>query len=82
MTVIQDLIKEFENIKETKCKSFQEMVFFDGILAIIESTYLEKEKDQIIDSFLSGKRFSDGNQYAPNSSLDIANKWFDDTHVI
>jgi hypothetical protein len=28
-TTIQELIKEFENIKETKCKTLQEMVFFE-----------------------------------------------------
>ena len=80
MTAIQELIKEFENIKETKCKTLQEMVFFDGVLAIIESKYLSKERDILIDSFLSGKRLSDGDTYAPNASLDIANKWFDDLH--
>jgi predicted ribosome quality control (RQC) complex YloA/Tae2 family protein len=46
-TTLQELIKEFENIKETKCKTLQEMVFFDGVLAIIEGKYLEKEKNQI-----------------------------------
>jgi hypothetical protein len=28
LTPIQELIKEFENIKETKCKTLQEVVFF------------------------------------------------------
>lgn len=41
---------------------------------------IEKNKEEIIDSFLAGKRFSDGNSYAPNASTDIANKWFDDLH--
>ena len=50
-TVLQELIKEFETIKETKCKTLQEKIFFDGILAIIESKYLEKEKNQIIQAY-------------------------------
>ena len=48
-TAIQELISEFENIKETKCKTLQEVIFFDGVLAIIEGKYIEKEKEQIID---------------------------------
>lgn len=47
---MQELIEEFEIIKTTKCKTLQEMIFFDGILAIIESKYLEKEKEQIIEA--------------------------------
>ncbi len=48
-TTIQELIREFEMIKDTKCKTLQETVFFDGILAIIESKYIEKEKNNLID---------------------------------
>ena len=76
MTTIKELIKEFENIKQTKCSTFQEVIFFDGILAIIEGKYLEKEKEQMITCFLSGKRFSDGERYAPLASLNIAEEWF------
>ncbi len=82
MTTLQELIKEFENIKNTKCKTLQETMFFDGVLAIIESKYLNKERELFIDSFLAGKRFSDGDKYAPNASFDIAEKWFNDTHAI
>ena len=56
--------------------AFIEMIFFDGVLAIIESKYLEKEKTEIIDSFLAGKLFSDGTTFAPNASLDIATNWY------
>jgi hypothetical protein len=45
ITILQELIKEFENIKQTKCKTIQEMLFFDGVLAIIESKYIEKEME-------------------------------------
>ena len=57
-TAMQELIEEFEIIKTTKCKTLQEMIFFDGILAIIESKYLEKEKEQIIDAFEQGIEFA------------------------
>ena len=46
------------------------------------SEAIEMNKEEIIDSFLAGKRFSDGNSYAPNASTDIANKWFDDLHGV
>ena len=70
-TTLQELIKEFENIKETKCKTLQEMVFFDGVLAIIEGKYLEKEKNQIIVAYdqdlyggINGNRkFENGTEY-------------------
>ncbi len=55
MTVLQELIKEFENIKLTKCKTMQEMMFFDGVLAIIEGKYIEKEKQQIIEAHAVGR---------------------------
>ena len=54
-TAMQELIEEFEIIKTTKCKTLQEMIFFDGILAIIESKYLEKEKEQIEIAFDLGR---------------------------
>jgi len=68
LTPIQELIKEFENIKETKCKTLQEVVFFDGVLAIIESKYVAKEKKIIIDTYdsngvVNGKLCGNGKQY-------------------
>jgi uncharacterized protein YfbU (UPF0304 family) len=54
LTPIQELIKEFENIKETKCNTLQEVIFFDGVLAIIESKYLAKEKKTIIETYDKG----------------------------
>ena len=38
----------------------------------------EQDREVIIQAFLSGKKFSDGENFAPNASLDIANKWYDD----
>lgn len=72
MTVLQELMKEFENIKLTKCKTMQEMMFFDGVLAIIEGKYIEKEKEQIIQSFLKGK-FEGGGRFE-DSSLEYYDK--------
>jgi hypothetical protein len=46
MTVIQELISEFEEIKKTKCKTLQEVIFFNGVLSIIEGKYLKKEQDK------------------------------------
>lgn len=46
-TMLQELVSELTEIKETKCKTIIEMFFFDGVLSIIESKYLEKEEIQI-----------------------------------
>lgn len=54
LTAIQEMINEFDDIKKTKCKTLQEVVFFDGILSIIESKYLPKEKKQIVDTWQNG----------------------------
>ena len=48
-TPIQELIEKFEDIQANKCKTLQERIFFDGVLAIIESTFLDKEKKTMID---------------------------------
>ena len=72
MTVLQELIKEFEEIKKTNCKTMQEMMFFDGVLAIIEGEYIEKEREQIIQSFLKGK--FEGGGRLENSSVEYYEK--------
>lgn len=59
-TAIQEMISEFEEIQKTKCKSLQEVVFFTGILAIIESKYLEKERSQIVYAYSKGCEESSG----------------------
>jgi len=53
-TVLQELIKELETIKYLNTKTLQEMVFFDGVLAIIEAKYIEKEKNQILVAYDQG----------------------------
>lgn len=49
-TVVQQIIEKFEHIQKNDCKTLAEHIFFDGVLAILESEYLEKEKQQIIDA--------------------------------
>ena len=73
-TAMRELIEEFEIIKTTKCKTLQEMIFFDGILAIIESKYLEKEKEQIIEAYLTGA------DYTNDEEVILANEYYNETY--
>jgi uncharacterized protein YfbU (UPF0304 family) len=77
MTTLQELIKEFEDIKQTKCKTLQEVMFFDGVLAIIEGKYIEKEKEQIIQAFLKGK-FEGGSRFDDASKEYYEKLFFED----
>jgi hypothetical protein len=57
-TPMQELIEQLETIKNNNCKTISEVIFFDGILAVIEAgKYLEKEKQVIEDTYYQG--FSD-----------------------
>ena len=48
---MQQLIEELIMIKENDCKTLREMIFFDGILSVIEcKDYLGIEKSQLISS--------------------------------
>jgi hypothetical protein len=59
-TAMQELVEQLEFIKLNKTKNLHEVMFFDGVLAIIDAgKYLEKEKEQIMDSYLQGS-FDDG----------------------
>ena len=51
---------------------------FSKASEIIMNNKREQDREVIIQAFLSGKKFSDGENFAPNASLDIANKWYDD----
>lgn len=53
-TAVQLMIEEFTSIKENKCKTLMEQLFFDGVLAIIETKYLELEKKQLIEAYEEG----------------------------
>lgn len=53
-TAMQRLISELEDIKQTKCKTLQEVIFFDGVLAIIESKYLPEERKEIEEAYNLG----------------------------
>ena len=80
LTTLQKLIKEFEHIKYNKCKTLQEVIFFDGVLAIIESEYLKLESEEIINSFLAGKEFANGKTFAPKRSRELAEEWFNEKY--
>ena len=73
-TAVQQIIEKFEYIKENHCKSLQEVVFFDGILAVLESgKYKEMEKEQIMNAWMHG--FEENQPYI-DSSEDYYNETF------
>lgn len=53
-TPMQELVKEFENIQKNKCKTAQEVLFFDGVLAIITAKYLNIESAFAEEMYLKG----------------------------
>lgn len=53
-TAMQELIAEFTDTQRNKCKTAQEVLFFDGVLAIIETKYLSKERKQIEEAAFEG----------------------------
>lgn len=56
-TTLGKLVDELEDIKKTKCKTLQEVIFFDGVMAIIEAKYLQKEKETLKTIFECGRNF-------------------------
>jgi len=50
-TAIQQVIEKFEHIQKNDCKTLPEVVFFNGVLAILETVYLDVEKHQIMDAY-------------------------------
>jgi hypothetical protein len=55
-TAMQELVEQLEFIKLKKTKNLHEVIFFDGVLAIIDAgKYLEKEKEQIQKAFSDGQ---------------------------
>ena len=58
-TAVQQMITEFTDIQRNKCKALQEVLFFDGVLAIIEAKYLPLEREQIEEAFEYGEKFSE-----------------------
>jgi len=53
-TPMQELIEKFETIQKNDCKTVQEVVFFDGVLAICDG-FVEKEKKAICDAYTEGE---------------------------
>jgi hypothetical protein len=59
-TAMQELVEQLEFIKLNKTKNLHEVIFFDGVLAIIDAgKYLEKEKEQIVNDFENGYKACD-----------------------
>ncbi len=57
---MQELVEQLEFIKLNKTKNLHEVIFFDGVLAIIDAgKYLEKEKEQIVNDFENGYKACD-----------------------
>ena len=64
-------MKNSKTLSTHNVKQFKRWGFFDGVLAIVESKYLEKEKNQIIAAYdqdlyggLNGSRkYNDGEEY-------------------
>ena len=54
-TPLQELIEKFEYIKDNNCNSLTEVVFFDAVIALTE-TFLDKEKEHIIEAFNQGQK--------------------------
>lgn len=63
-TAVQQIIDVLIDTKETKCNHLHEIIFFDGVLALIESgDFLEIEKLQTIEAYDNG--VSDFANYDP-----------------
>ena len=71
-----------ESLKVFDDRDIFELIDIRNKIKIIKFKTIDKKIDNdrevIIQAFLSGKKFSDGEQFAPNASLDIANKWYDE----
>lgn len=63
MTAVQEMIAEFTDIQRNKCKTAQEVLFFDGVLTIIEAKYLPKEREQIEEAVMFGDCRGRNTQY-------------------
>jgi hypothetical protein len=65
-TAVQQMITEFTDIQRNKCKTLQEVLFFNGVLAIIEAKYLPLEREQIEEAYEVGDKYKteiSGEQY-------------------
>lgn len=70
-TAVQQIIEKFEHIQKNDCKTLPEVVFFDGVIAIIESEFLEKERHQIFEAVKYG--FNDANKPFLDRDVSFAN---------
>lgn len=65
-TVVQQIIEKFEHIQKNDCKTLSEHIFFDGVLAILQSVYMDIERDQLINFGLKVK-----NEAGPEAYVEI-----------
>lgn len=65
-TVVQQIIEKFEHIQKNDCKTLPEHIFFDGVLSILQSVYMDIERDQLIDFGLKVK-----NEAGPEAYIKI-----------
>jgi hypothetical protein len=77
-TAMQELIEKLKFRKENNCNKLSDVLFFDGILAIIEvENYLEKEKQQIINSHSKGQQWN-----KPGYNPDVSEQYYKETYEI
>jgi len=61
-TAMQELIEQFEKIRENNSITADENIIFKSIISI-SKLYLEKEKQQIIEAYHKGFEDIDGERY-------------------
>ena len=77
-TAVRQIIEALEEIKRTKCTTLKEVIFFDGVLSVIESEGFEKiEREQIIKAFWKGDNTDCTTE---QNSYDFAKKYYDLTY--
>jgi hypothetical protein len=81
-TAMQELVEQLEFIKLNKTKNLHEVIFFDGVLAIIDAgKYLEKEKEQIIDAYDKGYKACDLDEALEiNKTMFSGEKYYEQTY--
>lgn len=75
-TTMQELIEKLEHTKMNSCKHLYEIVFFDGVLAIIEGgEFLDRDRDQKINAYMAGQ-----NETGPEA-YEKALNWFNEKYT-
>lgn len=74
-TALQELITEFDRLKES-AKSITDMVYLDGVIAVIESRK-EVEKKQLKDAYSSARNTALG---GVSDATKRAEQWYNETY--